>query len=71
MEVFSKVLFFIGVFTGFAAALVVSGQPVKDNLNLEQKKLAENALIKNLIIEARSQTPEIAADALLTMRILT
>lgn len=48
-------------------SVAASGQPAKDTLAAEQKRLAEETRINNLIFEARSQSPEIAADALITI----
>jgi len=60
------IAFFVTV-TSAAVAVGVRGQPSKTLSADEQKKQAEVVLINNLIFEARSQTPEIAADALIAI----
>jgi hypothetical protein len=60
-------LFVFILFAVSVGSLTTSGQPVKYPLATDQKKLAEEAFVANLIFEARSQTPEIAADALITI----
>jgi hypothetical protein len=67
---FSRPIFFAFVLSVVSVAVIfVTAQPPKDdNFVAEQKRLAEELFINNLIFDARSQTtPETAADALITI----
>lgn len=66
---FSKTVFItlISLFTCCIFFSAISGQPPKVRAADEQKTPQEDTLVTNLIFDARSHAPEIAADALITI----